>query len=179
MIRRLNVQKYCGWCASPVSYQSEWMSECPSCGYKRYFNPKPCSNILIVRENSVLLLKRSIEPQLGKFDLPGGFLEISDNSMEDGVFREMYEETGIDRDQVEPLEYLGSLKSPDYIWQGTAIKNISFFYIARLNDPDTPINLDLSENSETRWITEPDLPKIDFAWDIDKQMLTKYFRGKS
>ncbi len=174
-LRQLNEQKFCGWCGAEVIYKSEWMSECTSCKYRKFINPNPCSNIIVVKDNSILMVKRAIEPGLGKYDLPGGFAEVTDQSMEDATLREFEEELGISRNDVTALAYLGSKKSPTYEWQGTAVQNFSFYYVCELKDGAQIMNLDLSENSEITWITKQDLPNIDFAWDIDKQMLEKYF----
>lgn len=176
-MRYLNEQQFCGWCAANVSYPAKWISVCSSCNFKRYINPNPCSNVIVARNSEVLMVKRAIEPGYGQYDLPGGYMEISDGSMEDCVYREMEEETGIGREAVTSLRYFGSAKAPDYVWQNTAIKNVSFFFVARLRDPEFRLRLD-GENSELRWINQKDLQNIDFAWDIDKQMLTRYFEER-
>ncbi len=48
----------------------------------------------------VLLVRRGQEPLLGEWSLPGGALELGER-LEDGVRREVNEETGLD---VEPVE---------------------------------------------------------------------------
>ena len=52
--------------------------------------------------------KRAIEPRLGYWDLPGGFLEEGEEPL-DGLRREFREETGLD---VEPVEWLGAFLDP-------------------------------------------------------------------
>ncbi len=51
----------------------------------------------------MLLARRKFEPQAGKWDLPGGFLEEDEEPL-DGLRRELREETGV---EIEPLELAG------------------------------------------------------------------------
>ncbi len=67
---------------------------CAGCGRIHYRNAKPCAGALIVRDGKVLLIKRAIQPFRGHWDIPGGFLEV-DEHPEDGVIREVEEETGL------------------------------------------------------------------------------------
>lgn len=134
--------------------------------------------MLIASNDKVLLVRRSIEPQLGKFDLPGGFMDIDDLSMEECVYRELREELGLNKSDISYPTYIRSLKAPDYVWMDTAIKNVSFFYLVKLIDDDLEITPDKSENSEVKWVSKEDMQHIDFAWDIDKKILNTYFKEK-
>jgi ADP-ribose pyrophosphatase YjhB (NUDIX family) len=60
-----------------------------------YENPVPASAIVVVDKNSTLLLtKRSVDPKKGLWCLPGGFMELSETP-EESALRELKEETGI------------------------------------------------------------------------------------
>ena len=170
--KQLNKQKFCGWCSAKVIYRTTWMSECSGCGYQNYFNPKPCSNITVLQNNKALLVQRAIKPKKGYFDLPGGFMDITDQTMEDCAYRELKEELGINKSDITPLKYLGSSLTPDYNWQNSIIKNVGFFFVTSIINTNFKIKLDQSENSRAIWIGKNDIAKINFAWDIDKQILT-------
>ena len=64
---------------------------CTDCGRELYVNAKPCAETLIIGDRGVLLLRRTIEPFHGYWDIPGGFLE-EDELPEDGARREALEE---------------------------------------------------------------------------------------
>jgi NAD+ diphosphatase len=177
VLRELNQQKYCGWCGSEVLFEATWMSRCKNCKYKRYINPNPCSGIIINLNDSVLLVKRAIEPGLGAFDFPGGFMDMSDNSMEDATYRELSEELGLNKTDIDKLEYFDSALS-SYTWQDTRITNLIFFYTCTVIDEEKDIVVDTSENSELLWVKEKDFEKINFAWEVDRKMFLKYFKDR-
>jgi len=64
---------------------------CPQCGTIHYQNPKIVVGCLPVWEGRVLLCKRAIEPRLGLWTLPAGFLENGETLMA-GAQRETVEE---------------------------------------------------------------------------------------
>jgi ADP-ribose pyrophosphatase YjhB (NUDIX family) len=81
---------------------------CPGCGSRYWANSAPAVQGLLERDGRILLGRRAIAPSLGKWDIPGGFLEEGEEAL-DGLRREFREETGID---VEPVEWLGTCIDP-------------------------------------------------------------------
>ena len=68
---------------------------CPGCGSTYYANSAPCVSALVEdAEGRVLLARRAVEPYLGLWDCPGGFLEEGEHPL-DGLRRELEEETGL------------------------------------------------------------------------------------
>jgi 8-oxo-dGTP diphosphatase len=49
---------------------------------------------VVIDNDRVLLIRRGTEPLLGQWSIPGGTLELSE-SLQDGVARELLEETGL------------------------------------------------------------------------------------
>jgi len=64
---------------------------CNHCKTIHYENPKVVVGAVTTFEDKFLLCKRAIEPQLGLWTYPAGFLENGE-SLEEGVIREAYEE---------------------------------------------------------------------------------------
>ena len=78
--------RYCPRCAGPLelrSFEDQGQHPaCLGCGYVLWQNLKPCVDALVVRhaetKPEVLLGRRTTEPARGKWDTPGGFLNVGD-----------------------------------------------------------------------------------------------------
>lgn len=104
----------------------------------------------------VLLIQRSIEPQMGKWSLPGGFVEI-DEEIEDNVKRKLREKTGISGNfYVEQLYTWGNVNRDE---RGRVI---SVSYLGLVNDAAYK-NVGGSERQE--WVDIDDAMDMDLAFD--------------
>ena len=74
---------------------------------KREYPSHPIVGVggVVIRDNFVLLIRRGREPLKGQWSIPGGMLELGE-SLNDGVKREVLEETGL---KVRPLEAIAVL----------------------------------------------------------------------
>ena len=108
--------------------------------------------------NKILLLRRSDEGRT--WDIPGGHLKDievkrGDSGLEDGLEREVAEETGI----ILPFSEL--IGSQDFTWKGKTNKiNI---YLSKLEESEPDINLELQdymENSEFKWVSMDEMLKF-------------------
>ena len=174
-LRQLHEQNFCGWCGSKVTYPSQWMSVCNGCGYKNYLTPRPCCNIVIKKNGRLMMAERAVDPGKGKMDFPGGFMDMTDDSIEAAAYRELLEEFRLTREMVSPLRYAESSVA-QYPWCDSAVPCACFYFTCDLLvDEIDPAGIDQSENSRLRWVRLADAVTIDFAWDNDKQMFEKFF----
>jgi len=89
--------RYCPLCANPLAPKADGQRErlsCPACGYIYYHNPVPAAGGVILRDGKVCLVRRSVQPRLGDWTLPAGFIEY-DESPRACAEREIAEETGL------------------------------------------------------------------------------------
>ncbi|MBI2543278.1 MAG: NUDIX hydrolase [Candidatus Aenigmarchaeota archaeon] len=71
-------------------------------------SPKIAVDVLVVRKNKIVLLRRDIEPFRGSLDFPGGMVEYGE-TVENAAVREVKEETGLD---ISLKNILGVYSSP-------------------------------------------------------------------
>jgi len=97
--------RICPRCGSPLDLsESPARVSCPTCGFVAFANPKPTASAFVVDDvGRVLLARRAIEPFLGYWDTPGGFVEEGEHPL-DALRRELQEETGL---EVEPGRFVG------------------------------------------------------------------------
>lgn len=103
---------------------------------------------------SVLLIKRKYEPFKGKWAIPGGFVE-NDESLEDAVERELFEETGI---KINYLEQLYTFGKPNRDPRGRVV-TIAFFALVRPNAFKIFASTDAEQ---VQWFNISELPELSF-----------------
>lgn len=89
---------YCSSCGSKVEERQAFgqlRPVCPSCGRVHFLDPKVGAGVLIAEDNKILLVRRSVEPELGKWTIPAGFVE-GDEDPRETASRECLEETGLE-----------------------------------------------------------------------------------
>lgn len=67
---------------------------CAACGFVFYLDPKVAACTICLVDGGVVLLKRGIEPQLGKWVFPGGFVDRGE-SVQAAAVRETQEEVNL------------------------------------------------------------------------------------
>lgn len=92
----LELFKYCPKCGSSHFIVHNAKSKhCEDCGFTYYFNPSAATVAFIVnRKGELLVCRRAKEPAKDTLDLPGGFIDMFETG-EEGVAREVREETGL------------------------------------------------------------------------------------
>ena len=59
---------------------------CFDCGFVHYINPRPVAGVIPVREDGhLLLVRRAIEPRIGSWVFPGGFMDVGETAEEAGA----------------------------------------------------------------------------------------------
>ena len=67
---------------------------CPSCGFIHFTDPKVGVGVFVVHEGKVLLVRRAMHPEIGKWSIPAGFVDHGEDPQETAV-REALEETNL------------------------------------------------------------------------------------
>lgn len=100
---------FCTACGAPLRFgqvdgEDRHRLSCAACGHIAYVNPRLVVTTLPINDaGELILIRRGIEPGIGLWAQPGGFLEV-DETVNQAAIRETWEETGL---LVEPGEIVG------------------------------------------------------------------------
>ena len=161
---------YCHFCGSRLSKKHiEGYSRlfCLTCDTPIYKNPVPATCIVVIDpEERVLLVKRSVEPKLGHWCLPGGFIELGEFP-DESALRELREETGLSG-TIEML--LGVSTNP-------SIQYDTILMVGYLVKTFSGTVLPGDDASEAGWFGLNRMP--DIAFDSHEKFIEKYLRLKT
>ena len=104
---------------------------------------------MVVKNGSLLMIRRAKEPYAGRWSVPGGMLEHGEY-LTDAVRREVLEETGI---EVDVGDLLGILE----LWREPHI--VILDYVATPATDDEPRAGD--DVSEARWVPLEEVPSLE------------------
>ena len=162
--------KFCSECAYPVALKipegdNRPRYVCAQCDAIHYQNPKMVVGSIPVWDEDgkvrVLLCKRAIEPRLGYWTLPAGFMENSETTAEAAV-RETEEEAGADIE-------IGDLFSMLNVAQ---VHQVHLFYLARLRTLEFAPGI---ESLDVRMFAEDEIPWEDLAFPTIRKTLELFF----
>ena len=138
---------------------------CKSCGTIHYQNPKLVVGSVPEFEGRILLCKRGIEPRLGYWAIPGGFMENGE-TLEAGAAREAEEEAHIDVE-------IGSLL---LVANVTHANQVHVFFRSRMR---TPHFATTPESLEVRLVDIKDIPWGDLAFPSTEAALRHYVADRA
>jgi ADP-ribose pyrophosphatase YjhB (NUDIX family) len=100
MIALSSQPSYCTSCGHPladrfVPDEGRNRLVCTYCGQISYVNPNVVAGVIPVANRRVWLLRRGIEPRLGAWTYPAGYMEMGE-TVEDAAKRETREELNLD-----------------------------------------------------------------------------------
>lgn len=123
--------KYCPKCGSShFNIHNEKSKHCDDCGFTYYFNPSAATVAFILNNKMELLVcRRAKNPAKGTLDLPGGFIDMYETG-EEGIAREVKEETGI---EVNESLYLFSIPNL-YEYSGFLVHTLDMFFLCKVEN---------------------------------------------
>ena len=148
--------KFCSLCGYRLRRKQEDSRKrlvCQKCGWVHYENPLPVVVCAVRnRKNEILVAKRNLKPGIGKWALPGGFVE-SNETPEIACLRELKEETGL-KGKIKRLTGVYSQKTRHYGSLLIIGYEVSIF--------KNKLSLN-SELKEAVFFSKKDLPVIPFS----------------
>ena len=168
----LKVLKYCPKCGSAEFNKSgERSLKCAACGFHFFINSAAAVAALVTNdEGKLMLVTRGVEPNYGKLDLPGGFVDPLE-SAEEAVMRELNEELGL---KVKNLKYLGSAPN-EYVFSAYTVftLDIAFQVTAESLEHLKPMDDILAY----KFYSEDELDYRDVSAPSIKKFVKDYFKS--
>ena len=133
---------------------------CPDCGFIDYQNPKIVVGAVCIWEDKFLLCRRAIEPAVGKWTFPAGFMELNE-TVAQGAAREAFEEAGVD---VTIKDIIGIYEVPH-------VGHVMIMHRAEMNSPTFKAGSESLEVALFKW---EDIPWDDLAFPSIEWTLRRY-----
>ncbi len=154
--------KFCPNCkSSDFSFPNNVKFHCNQCDFTYYHNIAAAVALIFTFEDKILFTVRNVDPDKGKLDLPGGFIDPNENA-EEAVCREIKEEMGI---SILPSNLKYITTSPNnYLYRNVPYRTMDIFYECELESDVVNVTA-LDEISQLIWVkrSEIDLEKIGFV----------------
>ena len=124
-----------------------------------YSNPKMVVGCVIEDKGKIMLCRRGIEPRLGYWNLPCGYLE-NDETVQQGAKREVYEETGATV-ELGPLHIVYNLPHANQVY---------LIFLATMLKPDYHLT---PESTEIEFFGLEEIPWKEIAFSSNSFAIKK------
>jgi len=163
--------KYCNHCGHKIVItvpegDNRERHVCRSCGEIQYQNPKVVTGCVPYWGDRILLCKRAIEPRLGYWTVPAGFMENME-TVQQGAARETLEEACA---PVVNLRLFGIYNIP-------RISQVYIMFLAELEKEDG-FGVG-SESLEVDLFKESEIPWQDMAFRVVETTLRRYLEQRN
>jgi ADP-ribose pyrophosphatase YjhB (NUDIX family) len=159
--------RFCPVCGGPLKSLKLKENErirlvCSACDFIFYLDPKVVACSILMMDGKIVLLKRGINPQKGKWVLPGGYVDRGEE-VEAAAIRETREECGL-RTRIERL--LGIYSYPEHI-------PVVIVYVAQYISGDLVAG---DETLEARLFSKDRTPWQDLAFQSTVDALKDFYK---
>jgi len=135
---------------------------CGRCGFVFYLDPKVAACTICEVDGGIVLLRRTIEPGLGKWVFPGGFVDLGE-PVPEAAIRETREEANL---EVSLVGILDAYSQPPY-------EVVVIVYAAEVKGGELRAG---DEASEARSFPPEQLPWDELAFESTRAALKDYVR---
>jgi ADP-ribose pyrophosphatase YjhB (NUDIX family) len=160
--------RFCPRCGGGLSQRTVKLNEpkrlvCQACSFIFYQDPKVVAGTVFTLDGGIVLLKRGVEPALGKWVFPGGYVDRGE-SVQDAAIRETKEESQLDVKLSALLNVYSYARSP----------NVIVVYTADVIGGELAA---ADESVEARIFSPKEMPWDDLAFESTRQALNDYIRS--
>jgi ADP-ribose pyrophosphatase YjhB (NUDIX family) len=161
--------KYCSECGAKVVFEQHargatWRFVCKACGAVFYQSPKLATACIADWQGRILLCRRAVDPERGRWELPAGFVAAGE-TVSAGAVREALEEANV---EVE-------IERPYALLHVPHVNQMRVVYLARLRSTQFKAG---AETLEVRLFEEDEIPWDLLAFATTRDTLRRYFADR-
>jgi 8-oxo-dGTP diphosphatase len=135
---------------------------CRACSFIFYQDPKVVAGTIFTLNGGVVLLRRGVEPAMGKWVFPGGYVDRGE-SVQEAAVRETLEESRLRVELDGLVDVYSYPKSP----------NVIIVYRAHITDGELAAG---DESVEAATFVASQIPWADLAFDSTRDALNDYIK---
>jgi ADP-ribose pyrophosphatase YjhB (NUDIX family) len=135
---------------------------CLNCSFIFYQDPKVVAGTIFTLDGKIVLLKRGVEPAMGKWVFPGGYVDRGE-SVQEAAIRETKEESQMDVKLGPLLDVYSYPRSP----------NVIVVYTAQVAGGELAAG---DESVEAGVFAPTEIPWDDLAFDSTRDALSDYIK---
>lgn len=163
------VIQFCNQCGTETAYAIPAGDNlprhfCPACGHVQYENPRLIVGCVATWEDKILLCRRAIEPRLGYWTLPAGFMENNETTAA-AAARETVEEAGA----------TVVVDAPFALVSIAHIHQVHLFYRGKMISPDFCAG---EESLEVALVDEQNIPWKELAFRSVSYCLQRFLEDR-
>ncbi len=159
--------RFCPCCGGELAARKLKATEperlvCRRCGFVFYMDPKVVAGTIFAIKDQIVLLQRGVEPAMGKWVFPGGYVDRGE-SVPEAAIRETVEESNMQVRLSSLLNVYSYPRSP----------NVIVVYAAETIGGELKAG---DETVDARMFAPPEIPWEDLAFPSTRDALNDYLR---
>lgn len=170
---------FCPQCGTPLHNRVlhfRLRAACPSCDFIHFEDPKVAVVAFITCRNRILLIQRAVDPEKGKWALPGGYMDAGELPVE-ALRRELMEEVDLEITKEQILRTYPLMADPleDGEPQSTDLENVGVIlvYQATPASGETEPLVCQDDVQNANWFKKNEIPS-DLAFDLTEELLAEW-----
>lgn len=166
--------EFCPYCATHLQVREIYNQPrpvCPHCGFVHFLDPKVAVIGLVTHKGRVLLIQRAINPEKGKWALPGGYMDAGEMP-EAALQRELLEEVNL-AIRVTGLLSIFPMIANRASHPHTQTQGIVLAYRAQVADPQATTLVCADDACAADWFMPTEIP-VDLAFESTQTLLTNW-----
>lgn len=163
---------YCPQCGATNLQFNGHRYHCTDCDFVYFHNIAAAVAVVLKKDDKILFTVRNEEPDKGKWDLPGGFIDPGENA-ETAVCREIKEELGLVL-QPEKIKYLVTAPN-NYLYKKIPYRTMDLFFEYELDSETVQITAP-DEIKNLIWVPQSEIAIDQIGFVSIQNVMSAYYK---